>query len=253
MPQTFSSRALARILCTIFKGKSPNGPSVRAPSLAFTRPPDTITKRPMPETFLTRIPTLSDSELEEYRRNYSRFELEAVEAALAELRKRGHGISNDEINSIKTSIHERDTGKSPQNPGQGSHSILACCRMDRRQIRHIAVMILALGLGGALTIYLTVGPIPADLLGYNLLDSKKSLRELELYGGKANVLSVEFQQWFAGLWHGRTLAATVAVLTVLLAFAFWFVASNQISDDGDRTGDEAKPKVPPDPHISERG
>ena len=242
MPQTFSSRALARILCTIFKGKSPNGPSVRAPSLAFTRPPDTITKRPMPETFLTRIPTLSDSELEEYRRNYSRFELEAVEAALAELKKRGHGISGDEINAIRTSIHERDTGKSPQNPGQGSHSILACCRMDRRQIRHIAVMILALGLGGALTIYLTVGPMPADPLGYNLLDSKKSLRELELYGGKANVLSVEFQQWFSGLWHGRTLAATVAVLTVLLAFAFWFVASNQISDDGDRTGDEAKPE-----------
>ena len=253
MPQTFSSRALARILCTIFKGKSPNGPSVRAPSLAFTRPPDTITKRPMPETFLTRIPTLSDSELEEYRRNYSRFELEAVEAALAELKKRGHGISGDEINAIRTSIHERDTEKSPQNPGQGSHSILACCRMDRRQIRHIAVMILALGLGGALTIHLTVGPMPADPLGYNLLDSKKSLRELELYGGKANVLSVEFQQWFSGLWHGRTLAATVAVLTVLLAFAFWFVASNQISDDGDRTGDEAKPKVPPDPHISERG
>jgi len=196
----------------------------------------------MAETFLTRIPTLSDSELEEYLRNYSRYELEAVEAALAELKRRGHGISGDEINAIRTSIHERDTGKSLHEPGPGNPEILNRCRMGRRQIRHIAVVILALGLGGALTIYLTVGPMPADPLGYNLLDSKKSLRELELYGGKANVLSVEFQQWFAGLWHGRTLAATVAVLTVLLAFAFWFVASNQISADGDRTGDEAKPE-----------
>jgi len=39
------------------------------------------------------------------------FEPEAVEAALAELRKRGHGISDDEINAIRTSMRERDTGE----------------------------------------------------------------------------------------------------------------------------------------------
>ena len=68
----------------------------------------------MPETFQTRIPTLSDLELEEYLRHYSKFEPEAVEAALAELRKRGHRISDDEIKSIRTSMHERDTGKNHQ-------------------------------------------------------------------------------------------------------------------------------------------
>ena len=108
----------------------------------------------MAETFLTRIPTLSDSELEEYLRNYSRYELEAVEAALAELKRRGHGISGDEINAIRTSIHERDTGKSLHDPGPGNPEILNRCRMGRRQIRHIAVMILALGLGGAIKLRL---------------------------------------------------------------------------------------------------
>jgi hypothetical protein len=194
----------------------------------------------MAETFYARIPTLSDSELEEYWRNYSRFELEAVEAALAELRKRGHRISDDEIKSIRTSMRERDTGSSRQDPDQGNQAVLSRCRMGQRRIRDIAVMLLALGLGSALTIYFTAGPTPADPLGYDPLDTKKYLRELELYGGKANVLSVEFRQWFSGLWHGRSLAATVAVLTVLFAFAFWIVASNQVPDDG--TGDETKPK-----------
>jgi hypothetical protein len=194
----------------------------------------------MAETFQTRIPTLSNSELQEYLRNYSRFEHEAVEAALAELRKRGHAISDDEINAIRAGIRARDAGEDRQNAGQGNHAILARFRMGRRQIRDVTVMLLALGLGGALTIYFTAGPTPADPLDYDPMDSKKYLRQLELYGGKANVLSVEFQQWFSGLWHGRTLAATIAVLTVLLAFAFWFVASNQGYADGDRMGNETK-------------
>ena len=144
----------------------------------------------MPETFQTRIPTLSDSELEEYLRNYSRFEPEAVEAALAELRKRGHGISDDEINAIRTSMRERDTGNSRQDPDRRNQAIPGRFRMGQRQIRDVAVMLLALGLGSALTIYFTAGPTPADPLGYDPLDTKKYLRELELYGGKANVLSV---------------------------------------------------------------
>jgi hypothetical protein len=113
--------------------------------------------------------------------------------------------------------------------------------MGRQQIHQIAAMILALGLGSALAILLTAKPAPDDPFGYNLLDSKKSLRELEFYGGKANVLSAEIQQWFFGLWHGKTLAATIAVLTVLLAFAFWLVASNRLSDERDRSAKEPMP------------
>jgi len=196
----------------------------------------------MADTFHTIIPTLPDPELEEYRRNYSRFELEAVEAALAELRKRGHDIPDDEINAIRARIHERDAAVGTRGTGEGSRVFRSLRRLDQRQIRRVGGMILALGLAGALTIYIAAGPQSSDPPGYDPMDNKKYLRELELYGGKANVLFVEFQQWFSGLWHGRPLAGTVAVLSVLLAFAFWFVASNQSFDAGDRTEADTNPK-----------
>jgi hypothetical protein len=45
---------------------------------------------------------------------------------------------------------------------------------------------------------------------------------LELMGGKAAVYAVRFNQWLAGLWHGRPLAYTVAVLAVAIALVcFW--------------------------------
>ena len=196
----------------------------------------------MSETFHTRIPTLPDSELEEYRRNYSRFELEAVEAALAELRKRGHAISDDEIDAIRAGIHARETGGRGLGPGIGNQETRPPLKLGRRQIRRFTATVLALGLGSAITIYFTAKPTSDDPFGSNLLDSKKSLRELEFYGGKANVLSAEFQQWFIGLWHGRTLAATIAVLTIVLASAFWFIASNLASDVDAQTGEEPKPQ-----------
>jgi hypothetical protein len=47
---------------------------------------------------------------------------------------------------------------------------------------------------------------------------------LQVMGGKAAVLFDGFDRWFAGLWHGRPLAYTVAVLTVVAA-ATLYVAS----------------------------
>ena len=40
---------------------------------------------------------------------------------------------------------------------------------------------------------------------------------MEVYGGTANVLASELREWFAGLWQGRRLAFTVALLGILLA------------------------------------
>jgi hypothetical protein len=84
----------------------------------------------------------------------------------------------------------------------------------------VAAGILLAGFAAALAIYLTATPPPDNPLGYRPEDSKRYLREMEVYGGKANVLASEFRQWFDGLWHGRSLAFTVACLSVLLALAF---------------------------------
>jgi hypothetical protein len=85
--------------------------------------------------------------------------------------------------------------------------------------------ILVLGFAAAAVIYLTAQPSPANPLGYDPLDTKKYLHDLEVYGGKANVIAAEFTDWFAGLWHGKRLAFTVAVLTAFSAFAFKFFAT----------------------------
>lgn len=95
--------------------------------------------------------------------------------------------------------------------------------MEPRRINRISLVLLALGLGAAAYLYLRPPAEPADPLG-NLLMQKKHLHELRVMGGTANVTMAEFQAWFVGLWRGRALAGTVAVITVFLALAFRFVA-----------------------------
>ena len=102
------------------------------------------------------------------------------------------------------------------------------------RIRAGSRAILVLGFAAAVVIYLTAQPPPENPLGYDPLDTKKYLHDLEVYGGKANVLAAQFSEWFHGLWHGRQLGFTVAVITVIAAFAFKFFAT----------------PLPPDPEAS---
>ena len=111
-------------------------------------------------------------------------------------------------------------------------------RLDRSTVlRTISAAILIGGLAAAIVIYANAGPAPEYPLGSDLEDSKVYLRQLELYGGKANVLAVELRQWFDGLWHGRSLAFTVAVLAALVAAGFRLAAIPLPPlDDGDEAG-----------------
>ena len=98
----------------------------------------------------------------------------------------------------------------------------------------ISVMILVAGLGSAIFIYRTAGNDSNNVLGYEEgggsvypvtpEDSKKYLRDLELYGGKANVLADEFRRWFVGLWHGESLAFTVACISIFISSGFFYAA-----------------------------
>jgi hypothetical protein len=49
-------------------------------------------------------------------------------------------------------------------------------------------------------------------------------QDLELYGGKANLLANELTRWFAGLWHGESLAYTIGCITIFLSFGLFYVA-----------------------------
>jgi hypothetical protein len=98
----------------------------------------------------------------------------------------------------------------------------------------IGVIILLGGLGSALMIYRFAENNLTNVLCYeegggsvypvNLEDSKKYIRDLELYGGKANVLATEFRLWLVGLWQGESLAFTIAFITVLISSGFFYAA-----------------------------
>ena len=99
----------------------------------------------------------------------------------------------------------------------------------------INVIILLVGLGSAILIYRTAEDTPYGVLGYEEgggtvypimpEDSKQYLRGLELYGGKANVLMDQLRRGFIGLWHGKSLAFTVACITVLISFGVFYAAN----------------------------
>lgn len=97
--------------------------------------------------------------------------------------------------------------------------------MDQRRINRITVLLLALGLGSAAAIYLLAPRPPEDPWPDDPRGHRMYVRQLTMYGGKGNVVSAEFLDWFGGLWHGRNLAGTVAVLTVVAAGAFRFAAT----------------------------
>lgn len=96
----------------------------------------------------------------------------------------------------------------------------------------IAGATIAVGFAAAFVIFLTATPPPANPLGDQADVSKKYLREMEVYGGQANVIAGDFRQWFESLWHGKSLAFTVAFLSVLLALLL-FIAFTPLPGDGD--------------------
>lgn len=89
------------------------------------------------------------------------------------------------------------------------------------RVRFVSRTILALGLAAAAGIYAANAGAP----DYRLDVTKQYLRTMETYGGKANVIATEFRLWFDGLWHGRTLAFTVAVMTIAVSLVYRFLAT----------------------------
>ena len=176
----------------------------------------------MDETFFTRIPTLTDSELLDYVQNCSKYKMEAIEIAVRELKKRGHTLTGDQLRAIQKNIQQH-------NAGRNSCGFLPDESFNRlaKRLRFAAVMILIVGLGGSMIIYLNAEPTSLHPLGYDPLTTKKYLREMELYGGKINVLATRAREWFEGLWQGTSLACTVAVLSVSLALLLWFFSTSR--------------------------
>jgi hypothetical protein len=101
-------------------------------------------------------------------------------------------------------------------------------------INLISVIILLVGLGMAIYIYQSADMDASGVLGYQIIggtvypimpeNTKIYRHDLEVYGGKAAVLADEFRRWFIGLWHGKSLAFTIAVITIFISFVGFFTA-----------------------------
>jgi hypothetical protein len=112
----------------------------------------------------------------------------------------------------------------------------------------IGAIILLVGLGSAILIYRTAEKDSRDVLGYeqgngsvypiNPNDSKKYLRDMELYGGKENVLLDEFRRWFLGLWHGKSLAFTVGCFAIFISIGIFYTANHVPSSLGSNISDK---------------
>jgi hypothetical protein len=110
------------------------------------------------------------------------------------------------------------------------------CRFAYICLNLISAIILLVGFGSAVLVYQTAENNSNSVLGYENgyesvypimpQDSKKHLRDLELYGGKANVLMTEFRLWFVGLWQRKSLAFMVACFAIFLSFGVFYVASH---------------------------
>lgn len=87
----------------------------------------------------------------------------------------------------------------------------------------VVIAVLGIGWTVAAGVYFAASPPVEDDEEYEMRHSKRTRRELERIGGKAALLASEANDWIEGLWHGRTLAATIAVGTALAAGAYWLV------------------------------
>jgi hypothetical protein len=109
----------------------------------------------------------------------------------------------------------------------------------RKRLLRTGVWILVVGLLAASAAYFKAGSAgDSGALGYEIVngqsypispgDSKSYERQMELIGGKSGVLASEFSDWFAGLWHGRRLAYTLAALSVASSLICFFLSQHLV-------------------------
>jgi hypothetical protein len=94
----------------------------------------------------------------------------------------------------------------------------------------IALVVFLLGQACAAVLYF-IASERTDAFGYEIIggkvfaiqasDSKMYRHELERFGGKAAVMADDLNRWYFGLWKGKRLAQTVALLSFGVAFVIF--------------------------------
>jgi hypothetical protein len=88
----------------------------------------------------------------------------------------------------------------------------------------VTAIILMIGFGTAIAIYLTADEIPDNPFA-EFEQSKRFAHEVQRMGGKMAIVANDASVWFGALWHGRQLAFTVACITLVIAVGYYVIAS----------------------------
>jgi len=92
------------------------------------------------------------------------------------------------------------------------------------RIRYCGIAILLVGLVAAALIYIYAADDRSSGGAAEIESGRLYEYNIERIGGMAAVYAARFNRWLAGLWHGRPLAYTVAILTVAIALLCFAVA-----------------------------
>src|SRR5262249_44081213 len=103
---------------------------------------------PSDDPFYSKIPTLSNAELFNYIHYYSRYKVEAVQAALAELHTRGLYVSQDVLSDIERYCRRQEQQR------------MRPFNLHPRQLRWLSYAIVIIGIGSAVFLYATASPPP---------------------------------------------------------------------------------------------
>jgi hypothetical protein len=106
------------------------------------------------------------------------------------------------------------------------------------RLRLAGAVILLAGLASAALVYRSAVTDYDSAYAKMLNNTKKNEYEMELIGGKANILASELREWFGSLWHGKRLACTLTFISVSGSLACFFVAQrlNHVPPGGPAQG-----------------
>lgn len=90
------------------------------------------------------------------------------------------------------------------------------------RFRLAAALVAVFGFGWAAWVWATAVDLPERAV--SLQRMKVQERQLEIIGGKFAVEAARFSAWFDGLWIGRDLALTLAVITAAITLACLWIA-----------------------------
>ena len=85
---------------------------------------------------------------------------------------------------------------------------------SHQRVRLFGAIILVVGFAVAGWVWLAQNAANGD---ESMLDSRKQVRQLQVYYGQSGVVFEQWTEWLKSLFHGKRLAAAIAVVSIIIA------------------------------------